>query len=98
MRVKFIDGHFTQNGWLCIRKRGKTVCGYYLNDITEHFKMVDYREVVTKKESKKVIWVVKQKSRWYTFRILCHELAHWLFDMLLPCKLQDRLDNWLDRD
>ena len=32
MKILFIDGHFTHNGWLCYRKRGKNVCGTYYND------------------------------------------------------------------
>ena len=96
MKILFVDGHFTQNGWSCIRRSGTTKCGEFRNDTTEYFKMVNNREVITRRDSKKTIIVVKQKSRWETFKILCHELAHWVFDFL-PNKWEDKLDKWLDR-
>ena len=97
MKILFIDGYFTQNGWLCYRKCGKIVCGTYHNRITERFKIVNNHEVTIKRNSNKLITVVKQKSKWLTFRILCHELMHYLFDTLLPDKLKDKCDDWLDR-
>ena len=101
MKILFIDGHFTYNGWECIHKNGTTVNGDYKNTTKYYYKTIFHRrctcDVVTKKHSDKMIRVVKQRSSWKTFRILCHELAHWLFDILLPGKLRDKLDNWLDR-
>ena len=98
MKILFIDGHFTHNGWLCYCRNGRTVCGHYSNNTKEYFKMVNKREVITRRESEKHITIVKQKRWWHTFRILCHELMHWIFDILLPRKLRDKLDNWLNRD
>jgi len=92
----FIDGHFTHNGWLCIRRDGVSICGDYQSWIVGHYKIVRNREVLTSKDSKKVIRVVRQRCKWDTFRILCHELMHWLFEFL-PDKLESKLDNWLDR-
>ena len=97
MKILFIDGHFTHNGWRAIRKRGVTKCGEYVNNTTEDFKMVNNREVILRRKKDKTITVVRQKSKWDTFKILCHELAHWLFDFL-PNKLEDKFDDWLDRD
>ena len=97
MKIVFIDGHLTHNGYLCIIKSRRIICGHFHSERTEYFKTVNNREVVTKRTSIKVIRVVKQKSKWKTFLILCHELAHWLFDML-PEKLRDKCDDWLDRD
>ena len=93
MKILFIDGHLTHNNWLCIIRARRIMCGHYHSKTTEHFKTVNNREVITKR---KVITVVKQKRKWDTFMILCHELAHWLFDFL-PDKLMNRCDDWLDR-
>ena len=97
MQVLFIDGHLTHNNWSCIIKNRILICGHYQNDTREYFKIVEEHKVITRKVSKKNIIVVRQKSIWLTFMILCHELAHWLFDTILPKKLCNRFDNWLDR-
>lgn len=96
MKILFVDGRFTQNGWECVHRNGRTKCGEFVNNTTEHFKIVSNRRVVARRDKEKIVRVVKQKSRWKTFRILCHELAHWLFDFL-PDKLENKLDDWLDR-
>ena len=44
----------------------------------------------------KEIFVVKDKNN-NQFKILLHELAHWLFN-LLPTKLEWKLHDWLDRE
>jgi len=97
LKILFIDGYLTDNGWLCIHKNGRSVCGDYINTRTTYYKTWKC-EIETERRSNKRIRVVKQKSKWHTFRILCHELAHWLFDIIPSRKLRDRLDDWLDRD
>ena len=97
MKILFIDGHFTSNKQVCIRKNGKNILGEYVNYRTTYYKTRKC-EVVTRRNTRKMIRVIRQKSKWKTFMVLCHELAHWLFDVLLPHKLRDKLDDWLDRD
>ena len=97
MKILFIDRHFTHNGEGYFRRYGINKCGEFKVETTEDFKIVDNREVITRRKKEKTITIVRQKSKWLTFKILCHELMHWIFDFL-PDKLEDKFDDWLDRD
>ena len=102
MKILFIDSNFTHNGNFCVRRNNINVCGRYENNTKYYYKTTFHRnftcDVVAKKYIEKHIFIVRQKSSWRTFKILCHELMHWLSDILLPHKLRNKFDNWLDRN
>ena len=84
MKVEFIDSTYTRSGYKCVRLGWHFVAGYYNNKC---FSL----------NRKKRIVVVRQKSKWKTFMILCHEFMHWLFDTLLPKRIANKCHDWLDR-
>jgi len=97
MKILFIDGHFTHDGWLCIRRDGVTKRGEFRVRYRMHTTIQNHKTIKKLKPTSKTILVVRQRCKWDTFRILCHELMHWLFEFL-PDKLGSKLDKWLDRE
>lgn len=93
MKVEFVDGTYKYkdgDATIWSNKHQSWVLGRYCRYEKEW--------CLKKKHARRVITVVKQKTMWRTFKVLYHELMHWIFDTILPQKLCDRLDDWLDRD
>lgn len=97
MKIKFIEGTI-------LSKSGKSAIWSEINHcyVKGYFKVTrtsgyNYSRTQRLNEKiKKKIVIVKQKSKWWTFKTLIHELFHW-FIFTFVTREDNKYDKWLDR-
>ena len=89
MKIIFLNSERKINGHNTIRLLdGKNYLGYYRG--------LGYSKTWCKSIPRRC-FVVKQKSRWFTFVIVIHELAHWFVDIIMHKRFHAKCNKWIEK-